>query len=63
MTTLTSPESGLQHYGRLDALRAEFAKVECVLAETPGVDRFFSIPTDEFLSRQRRTYEAWLVPL
>lgn len=43
---------------RLNELRLEFAKVEKVLAETPAVDKFFSIPTEEFAARQQKTYEA-----
>jgi Xaa-Pro aminopeptidase len=39
-------------------LRAEFDKVETILAATPAIDKFFSIPTAEFLERQRRTYES-----
>lgn len=43
---------------RLHELRDEFAKVERILADTPAVDKFLSIPTEEFLERQRKTYEA-----
>jgi Xaa-Pro aminopeptidase len=43
---------------RLIGLRAEFAKVERILADTPAIDKFYSIPTEEFASRQQRTYEG-----
>lgn len=43
---------------RLTELRGEFAKVEKILAATPAIDKFFSIPAEEFLTRQRNTYEA-----
>ncbi|MGH9843189.1 MAG: M24 family metallopeptidase [Blastocatellia bacterium] len=43
---------------RLDELRSDFARVERVLAETPAVDKFFAIPTEEFVGRQQRTLEA-----
>ncbi len=43
---------------RLHELRQEFAKVERVLAGTPAIDKFFAIPTEEFLARQRRTCQA-----
>ncbi|MBM3216256.1 M24 family metallopeptidase [Candidatus Poribacteria bacterium] len=43
---------------RLSELRSEFAKVECVLAATPTVDKDFCISTDEYRARQRRVYEA-----
>lgn len=43
---------------RLEQLRTEFALVEKVLANCPAVDKFFGIPTEEFVARQRRTYEA-----
>jgi Xaa-Pro aminopeptidase len=39
-------------------LRAEFDKVERILADTPAVDPFFSVPTEEFVARQRKTYNA-----
>ena len=42
----------------LSELRSDFAKVERVLAETPPVDASFSIPAEEFTTRQRNTYEA-----
>lgn len=38
--------------------RGEFDKVEKILAATPVIDKFFSIPTAEFMERQRRTYES-----
>ncbi|MEW5978480.1 MAG: M24 family metallopeptidase [Acidobacteriota bacterium] len=43
---------------RLTALRGEFARVENVLRATPAVDKFFSIPTEEFIVRQQRTCQA-----
>jgi Xaa-Pro aminopeptidase len=43
---------------RLNELRGEFAKVERILADTPAVDKFFSIPTEEFVSRQQRTWQS-----
>lgn len=43
---------------RLADLRTEFDKVERILADTPAVDVFFSLPTEDFVARQRRTYEA-----
>ncbi|MEW5978791.1 MAG: M24 family metallopeptidase [Acidobacteriota bacterium] len=42
---------------RLSELRDEFACVEKVLADTPAIDKFFSIPTEEFVRRQQRTYQ------
>ncbi|MCI0539561.1 MAG: M24 family metallopeptidase [Verrucomicrobiales bacterium] len=42
----------------LSEMRSDFAKVERVLAATPAVDTSFSIPTEEFTARQRKTYEA-----
>ncbi|MCA1673866.1 MAG: M24 family metallopeptidase, partial [Actinobacteria bacterium] len=39
-------------------MRADFARVERILAETPAVDSAFSIPAEEFAARQRKTYEA-----
>jgi Xaa-Pro aminopeptidase len=44
--------------GRFADLRAEFTKVEKVLADTPSVDALFSLPTEEFVARQQKTYEA-----
>ncbi|MBI4530496.1 MAG: M24 family metallopeptidase [Candidatus Latescibacteria bacterium] len=44
--------------GRLTQLRDEFTRVEKILTNTPAVDKFFSIPTEEFVERQRKTYEA-----
>jgi hypothetical protein len=46
--------SATRHAG----LRAEFDKVEKILADTPTVDPSFSIPTEEFVARQERTYNA-----
>jgi len=43
---------------RLAELRDEFAKVEKILAGTPAVDKFFGIPTEEFVARQQKTYDA-----
>ncbi|MCW5980485.1 MAG: M24 family metallopeptidase [Bryobacteraceae bacterium] len=43
---------------RLNELRSEFAKVEKILADTPAIDKFFSIPAEEFVERQRKTAEA-----
>ena len=43
---------------RLTQLRSEFAKVEQVLQDTPSIDKHFSIPTEEFLQRQRKTCDA-----
>jgi Xaa-Pro aminopeptidase len=43
---------------QLSEVRADFAKVERVMAATPAVDTAFSIPTEEFTARQRKTYEA-----
>src|SRR5688572_29376092 len=43
---------------RLTQLRSEFAKVERVLQDTPAIDKHFSIPTEEFLQRQRKTCDA-----
>ncbi len=48
----------LQQAERLAGLRTEFDKVEGILANTPAIDKFFSIPTEEFLSRQRQTSRA-----
>ena len=43
---------------RLAQLRGEFAKVERVLQDTPSIDKHFSISTEEFLQRQRKTCDA-----
>jgi len=43
---------------RLGQLREEFRKVERILESTPTVDKQFGISTEEFVQRQRRTYEA-----
>jgi len=43
---------------RLSQLREEFAKVEKILAHCPTVDKFFGIPTEEFVARQQRVYQA-----
>jgi Xaa-Pro aminopeptidase len=43
---------------RVAQRREEFAAVERVLADTPAIDPFFSIPTEEFLGRQQRTLAA-----
>jgi Xaa-Pro aminopeptidase len=43
---------------RGDRLRADFAQVEKILSETPPVDKLFSVPSEEFVARQQRTYEA-----
>jgi Xaa-Pro aminopeptidase len=43
---------------RVAQRREEFAAVERVLADTPAIDPFFSIPTEEFIERQQRTYAA-----
>ncbi len=43
---------------RLDQLRDEFAMVEKILANVPTVDKTLGISTDEFVSRQRRVYDA-----
>lgn len=43
---------------RRGQLREEFALVERVLSETPAIDKFFSIPTDEYVSRQRKVHAA-----
>ncbi len=43
---------------RLKELRAEFEKVERILAAAPAVDKAFSIPTEEFVARQRTVSEA-----
>lgn len=43
---------------RLSELRSEFALVERILAETPSIDKSFSIPTSEFRERQRKVAEA-----
>lgn len=45
---------------RRSDLRTEFDKVERILADTAVVDPFFSLPTEEFVARQRKTYGALL---
>lgn len=39
-------------------LRSDFDLVEKVLADAPAVDKFFSIPPEEFAVRQKRVYEG-----
>ena len=43
---------------RLSELRQEFKKVERILATTPTVSKTFGVPTEEFVARQRKTYQA-----
>ncbi|MFN0167053.1 MAG: M24 family metallopeptidase [Bryobacteraceae bacterium] len=43
---------------RLKELRADFEKVERILAAAPSVDKAFSIPTEEFAARQRNVSNA-----
>ena len=43
---------------RLSELRAEFRKIERILAQTPTVSKTFGVPTEEFVARQRKTYRA-----
>lgn len=43
---------------RRSQLRQEYSHIERILEATPAIDRFFSIPTEEFQVRQRRVYEA-----
>ncbi|MBM3891589.1 MAG: hypothetical protein FJ388_20950, partial [Verrucomicrobia bacterium] len=43
---------------RLSELRADFKKVERVLAATPPINKQFAIPTDEFVARQRKVSAA-----
>jgi len=43
---------------RLSELRADFKKVERVLAATPPINKQFAIPTDEFVARQRKVCAA-----
>ena len=43
---------------RLGELRAEWGKIERILATTPTVDKSFGIATEEFVARQRRVHEA-----
>jgi Xaa-Pro aminopeptidase len=43
---------------RLGQFREECSMVEKILANCETVDKSFSIPTEEFLERQKKTYEA-----
>ncbi|HID06058.1 MAG TPA: M24 family metallopeptidase, partial [Armatimonadetes bacterium] len=43
---------------RLSEFREECKMVEKILANCETVDKFFSIPTEEFVERQRKVYEA-----
>jgi Xaa-Pro aminopeptidase len=45
---------------RLNQLHDEFEKVDRVLRDTPAIDKLFSIPTEEFLERQKRACQALL---
>lgn len=41
---------------RVSELRAEFRKVEKILSSTPNINRKLSVPTEEFVARQKRVY-------
>lgn len=43
---------------RLAQLREEFSTIERILRDTPAIDKFYSIPTEEFQQRQQRTLQA-----
>lgn len=41
---------------RVSELRAEYKKVEKILSQTPTINRKLSVPTEEFVARQKRVY-------
>lgn len=43
---------------RLKEFKKEFKMIEKILSKCETVDKFFSIPTEEFIERQRKVYKA-----
>jgi len=43
-----------------ESFSAKLAKLETIIEKSPEIDRHFSIPTDEFIERRRKTWNAIL---
>jgi len=43
-----------------ESFSAKLAKLETIIEKSPEIDRHFSIPTDEFIGRRRKTWNAIL---